>query len=189
MIVEFSRERAGKFEMLELVVADRHDGRVIQNDVCRHEHGIIEKSHVDVGFLLGGLVLELGHPFHLADRRDGVQYPRKFAVCGDPRLLVDDGFFGIKAGGKVYGEKIGDVLRELFWILWFGDRMEVGDEEKAMIIDGVLKVHEIAERPEIIAEMELPAWLDARDKYRFHIKKYITENKNRRCRTTVFIKG
>ena len=42
--VEAHRQIAGEFEMLALVLADRHPLGLVQQDVGRHQHGIGEQG-------------------------------------------------------------------------------------------------------------------------------------------------
>ena len=53
-------------EVLHLVDPHRHHVRLVQQDICGHEHRVREQARVDIVGMLGSLVLELGHPVQLA---------------------------------------------------------------------------------------------------------------------------
>ena len=71
---------ASQFEVLFLVFTNRHQICVVQKDVCRHEHGIVEQADRDVVALLHRLFLELDHALKPVQGRDAIQQPAQFAV-------------------------------------------------------------------------------------------------------------
>ena len=62
-----------QFNMLHLIIPDRHDLRVIKQNVCRHQCRIGKQSGVYafLAFSLG-LVLKLGHAFEFRHFRNRV---------------------------------------------------------------------------------------------------------------------
>jgi hypothetical protein len=59
--VEALGDVAAELEVLALVVADRDDVRLVEQDVAGHQHGVIEEAGADELLLLGPF-LELRHP-------------------------------------------------------------------------------------------------------------------------------
>ena len=77
--VEALGDVARELEVLALVVADRDDVGLVQQDVARHQHRVGEQAGADE-LLLVALVLELGHPAELAVARDGREQPGRLGV-------------------------------------------------------------------------------------------------------------
>ena len=65
----------------DLIVADRHDRGLIQQNVGCHQHGVLQQAVAD-GLLRRGLGLVLRHALEPADRRDAGQHPGQFGVRG-----------------------------------------------------------------------------------------------------------
>ena len=59
--------------MLLLVLADRHMGGAIEQNVGGHQHRIVEQAHGGVLAILAGLVLELRHAVQPADAGDAIE--------------------------------------------------------------------------------------------------------------------
>jgi hypothetical protein len=73
--------------VLALVLADRHRVGPVEQDVGRLQDRVREQAHRGpVGSLLGGLVLELGHPARLAEPGDAPHHPAQLGVLGHVRL-------------------------------------------------------------------------------------------------------
>jgi len=146
-------EVAGQFEVLALVLADRHEVRPVEQDVGGLEDRVGEQPDAR-GTLaaLGGLVLELGHPACLAEAGQALQHPAELGVRGDLALDED------RRAARVHPH--GDQLRggpqaagpEHLRVLLDGDRVLVGDEEERLVV--LLQVHPLAQRTEVVAEVE-----------------------------------
>ena len=63
--IEALGEVAGEFEVLELVFADGDEGGVVEENVGRHEDGVVEDANVGA-VLAFGLFFELGHARHFS---------------------------------------------------------------------------------------------------------------------------
>ena len=66
--------------MLLLVVADRHVGGAIEQDVGRHQHRIVVEADGRVLAVLARLLLELGHAVEPAEPRDAIEHPGELGV-------------------------------------------------------------------------------------------------------------
>ena len=104
--IEALGDVAGQFQVLRLVLAHRHDAGLVEQDVGRHQHGVLQQAVAD-GFLLGGLGLVLRHALQPADRRDAGEHPGELGVRGHGGLHHDGADLGIDAGGQV---ERGDLL-------------------------------------------------------------------------------
>ena len=78
---------AGQFEVLALVVADRHLVGVVQQDVGRHEHRIGQQRQPD-RFRAGRLLPELDHPGGLAVAGGALEQVVQLGVLGYVGLYV-----------------------------------------------------------------------------------------------------
>ena len=85
-----------ELEVLALVVADRDDVGLVEQDVAGHEHGVVEEPGRDEVLLLGTL-LELRHPPELAEARDGAEQPRGLGMRLHVALDEDGRAVGIEA--------------------------------------------------------------------------------------------
>ena len=82
-LVETLRDVAGQLDVLALVVADRYLLGVVQQDVGRHQDGIVEQADTDRLLPLpafGRLLLELRHASQLTEGRDAVEDPCELRV-------------------------------------------------------------------------------------------------------------
>ena len=84
VVVELDGDVAGQLEVLLLVLADRHVGGEIGEDVGRHQHGIVVEADRGVLAVLAGLLLELGHAVQPAEAGDAVEHPGELGVDRAP---------------------------------------------------------------------------------------------------------
>ncbi|MBG9885107.1 hypothetical protein ABE10_00605, partial [Bacillus toyonensis] len=95
-------EVAGQLDVLLLVVADRNDLRLVQQDVGGHQHGVGEQAHRGrVGAVALRLVLELGHASGLAEAGDRAEDPGELRVGAHVGLHVQRRLRRLDAGGDV----------------------------------------------------------------------------------------
>ena len=85
--VEALGQVPGQLQVLPLVLADRHRVGLVEQDVGGLQDRVGEQPDAGpVGALLGGLVLELGHPAGLAEPGHAAQHPGQLGVLGHLRL-------------------------------------------------------------------------------------------------------
>ncbi len=157
--VEGAGDVARQFQMLLLILADRHMRRLVEQDVGRHQHRVgIEAEPGEVA-LLAGLFLELGHPVEPAERRHAAEQPAEFGMTADHALVEDDAMPRVDAGGDIGGGNLAGRMAQFERVLRHRQRMQIDDAEDAFVI--VLQRHPVADRPEIIAEMQVAGRLNA----------------------------
>ena len=159
IVVELDGDVARQLEMLFLVLADRHVRCLVDQDVGGHQRGIGEQSERDILAVLAGLLLELRHAAHPAHAGHAIEDPGELRVFGHHRLVEDGLLVAVHAGRE---ESRGDLARlrgELRGLLPHGDRVLVDHAVEALVI--VLQAREVADRAEIVAEMEIAGRLHA----------------------------
>ena len=77
----------------------------------------------------------------------------------DHALVEDDAALGVDAGGDIGGGHLAGRLAQFARVLRQGQRVQVDDAEDAVVI--VLQRDPVADRAEIIAEMQIAGRLDA----------------------------
>ena len=78
-------------------------------------------------------------------------------------------YLRVDAGGQEKGGGVADLREQLFGVLIHGDGVQIDDAVDAFVL--VLHTHPILERAEIIADVEIAGWLDARKDSWFHAKR------------------
>ena len=133
---------------------------LVDQDVGCHQRRIGEQAQRDVLAVLAGLFLELRHAAHPAHAGDAVEDPGELRVLGHHRLVEDDLLGAVDAGRQ---EGRGDLARlrgKLGGLLPDRDRVLVDHAVEALVV--VLQAREVADRAEIIAEMEIAGGLHPR---------------------------
>ena len=159
VVVEFLRDVARKLQVLLLVLADRHVGRAIDQNVGRHQRRIGIKPDRRVLAILAGLLLELGHAVEPAEPRDAVEHPGELGMLGDLALVEHDVLLGIDAAGDEGGGDLARRLRQLGRILPHRDGVHVDDAIDAVVL--LLQRNELHDRAEVVAEVQIAARLHA----------------------------
>ena len=164
--VEAARDDACEFQVLELILTDRNDGPVIEQDVASHERWIGEEADGDVFSLLDRLVFVLRHAFELRDSRDRAQNPAEFRVSSNFALDEDVATGRVDADSKVGRCDVEDILMQLLRILGDGNGMKIDHAKEAAI--AVLDFSPLLERANVVANMEIVGRLYARDEQVLH---------------------
>ena len=98
-----------------------------------------------------------GHALEPAERRNHREQQLKLGVFGDGRLDEQRGLLGIEACRQPIGGDFDGVLRDLRCVgVIGGQRVPIGDEEKAFVLRIVLQLDPILERAEIMADVQAP---------------------------------
>ncbi len=149
--------------MLLLVFAHRHMGRLVEQHVRRLEHGIGVERDRGALAILARFVLELGHAVEPADPCRAVEQPGELAMRGHVALAEQGRFGRIDPGRDQSGGHFADPAAQACRFLVEADRVEIGEEEEAFALALILHPHPVADRAQIIAEVEVARRLDAGD--------------------------
>ena len=160
IVVELLRDVARQFEMLFLVLADRHVGGAIDQNVGRHQRRIGIESDRSIFAVLAGLFLELGHPVEPAEARDAIEDPGQFGVLGHLALVEHDMLCGIDPTGDEGRGDLPDRVGQLGGVLPHRDRVQIDDAINAVV--AVLQFDEALDGAEIVAEMQVAGGLHPR---------------------------
>ena len=125
--------------------------------------GIGEQAGIDVRGILAHLVLERGRTLQLAHIGVHAEQQRQFGHLRHVALHVDGSHVGVDARGEGLGKHRPDVLVQARRVVMRSQRMVIRDEKVAFRI--VLHSDEIAQRPEIVSQMELSGGSDATEYY------------------------
>ena len=159
--VEAFGDVTSDLDVLTLILADRHVVGVVQQDVGRLEGRIGEEARRhEVGFALGGLVLELGHTTEFSVRHGALHDPSELCVFGHVALHEHRRHVGIEADGEEGGRQFQCVLADDSGSIGDGQGVQVDDSVEGVAF--VLATHPVAQGSEIIAEMYRAGGLDAR---------------------------
>ena len=110
--IEALRDVARQLQVLRLVLAHRHDAGLVEQNIGRHQHGVLQQAVAD-RFLFGGLGLVLRHALQPAHRRDAGEHPGKLGVRGHRRLHHDGASLGVDAGRQVERGDLFDLGAQL----------------------------------------------------------------------------
>ena len=145
--------------MLFLVLADRHMGGAIDQNIGRHQRRISVQADGSVLAVFAGLLLELRHAVEPAEPGDAIEHPGKLGVLGDLALVEHDVFFWIDAAGDERRGDLANGMRQLGRLLPGRDGVQVDDAIDAIV--AVLQFDEALDRAEIVAEVQVAGRLDA----------------------------
>src|SRR5438876_3125162 len=177
--VPAARDLAHQLEVLQLVLAHRHEGCLVQQHIGRLEHGIVQESRRHALLALR-LVLELRLTLELAQWRDGIQDPVELRVLGDVRLHEDDGPRRIDAGGEQPDRHVDRPLGQGRRIVGLRDGVLVNDAEQAVVL--VLQLDPVLHGAEVIADVQLARRLDAGEHARHGLTTYDGGGRRRKVR-------
>ena len=163
VVVELLGDVARQLEMLLLVLADRNMGSAIEQNVGRHQHRIVVETYGCILAILARLFLELRHPVQPTDPRDAIEDPRQLRMPGNLALVEHDMLFRIDAAGDESRGDLPGVARQFQGPApdrhRLGQRMHVDHAIQAVM--GLLQLHEIDDRAEVISKMQIAGRLDA----------------------------
>src|SRR6266540_149393 len=156
--VEALRDVTRELEMLPLVVADRDQVGLVEEDVPCHQHGIREEPSRDE-FLTLSFFFELRHPSQLPVARHGREQPSRLGVRADVALREDRRPLGVEARCNQHREEIERRVVQLLRGVLGGDRVQVDDAEEG--IAHFLGLCVLAEAAGVVAERLRSCGLDA----------------------------
>ena len=149
-MIEPGRDVTGELEMLLLILADRNDVRVVEQDVRRHQRRVIENARI--GGLPSRERILVGMPaLELSRREKATEHPRELEHLGNVRLPVEQRPVRIEAASQPRGGDVADVAAKRRGIPNGGEGVIVGDEVKSAV-----PIYERKSRPDrsqVVAQM------------------------------------
>jgi hypothetical protein len=156
-VVEPGRDGSGQLQMLALVVAHRHLGGVVQQDVRGHQHRIGEQAEPHRPGPRR-LLLELDHPGRLPVMGHAFQQVVQLGVLGDLGLHDQGGARRIDAGGEQHGGLFEGERPYRAGVVLHGHRMQIGDHRDRL--GPVLRGDQRADGAQQVAELQVPGGLE-----------------------------
>ena len=140
--------------MRRLVLPDRHERRLVDDDVRCLQDGVGQQPIVDVvGLLLPFLLVRWG-PLEPADRCDRGQQPGELGVLRSVRLHKQGAVLGIQAKGEQRCRHLARALAQELGLVGAGQGVVVDDAVDRLVLP--LEPHVVADRAEVVAEMHDP---------------------------------
>jgi hypothetical protein len=153
-VVEAARHLARQLHVRGLVLAHRHEGGLVDQDVGRLQQRVAQEAvgrQVAVAELFD-LVLVGGHALQPAQRRAHGQQREQLGMLGQSALQEDGAAVRIQPGCQPVGHHLIDVLaHDLAAFVVRGQRMPVGDEVEAVVV--VLQPHPVLESAVVVAQV------------------------------------
>ena len=145
--------------MLLLVAAHRHQVRLVEQDIRRHQGGIGEEAGVDVVGVFGGFILELGHAGELTEHGVAVQHPAQLGVGRHMGLDKEGILLRIQTAGNV-GRHLGNgMAAQLRRHLAHRDGVHVCQHVVTIIF--IRQSGPVADGPQVGAQGQITGGLDA----------------------------
>ena len=163
-MVETARGLACQLDVRDLVLADRHVRRAIDEDVGALQQRIAEKAVGGEVLLLELLELILvgRDALQPAERGDHGEQQVQLRMLRHVRLDEERRDAGIQARGQPVDQDLAHELRQARGVLVAGGQhVPVGDEEEALV--AVLQLHPVAQRAVVVAEVQPPGRPHARE--------------------------
>ena len=159
----------GDLHMLLLVLADRYEIRLIEQDIRGHQDRIGKEARIDIVFMLLRLILELGHTGQFAEHGVAAQNPAQLRVGRNMGLDKQGILFGIQAAGNIGSQLLNGPAAQVSGILTDRDRMLI--RHKIITVKIIHPVCPVLDGSQIIAQMQVAAGLYAGQHYFlfFHI--------------------
>ena len=158
LLIHFPRQIARNLDVLFLVLADRHDVAVINQNVGRHQHWIAEESYHRSESAREFVFIGV-RAFEQPLRRNGRQNPGQLRDLRYIALFEERSAFGIETGRKKIDRNTPDVFAENVRVAHTGQRVIIGNEIKRFAL--ILKRDSGPHHAEIIADVQEAARLNA----------------------------
>ena len=132
-MVEAPHRLARELQVLQLVLADRDDRGLVEQDVRRHQHRVREEADEHV-LLAAALLLELRHPGEVPQGRHVGQVPGELGVLAHVALDEQRAPLGIEAARDEIARHAVDARAELRRLVLDGDGVGVHDAEEEVLL-------------------------------------------------------
>src|SRR5712692_8955616 len=158
-IVEAPDDLASQLDVRSLVLANRHEVGLVHDDVGSLQDRLPEKSVVTDVFFADVLALLFvsRHALEPTERRHCRQDQVKLGVLGYHRLNEDGRTLCIESRYQPVAHHVDRVLFNTTGVgVIAGERVQVGNEVKTIIVAGDLQANPLLELAFVVAEMKIP---------------------------------
>ena len=176
-IIEPGGDVARHFQVLRLILADRHEIRVEHQNVRRHQDRVAEEAHRHAGIrILTALDARFEHSLvgvsavHQALGAGAVQQPVEERNLLNITLAIESNVFGIEACGKPRGGNLESRALEAHGILTLDESVEVSQKVEAFHLVRPALLNGGAKGPDVVAQMQGTGSVDACENAFFHLK-------------------
>ena len=160
-MVELGCDVACQFQMLFLIIPDRHMCRVIEQYVRSHQRRIGKQPDRGILGVFARLILELGHALHPSHTGHAVKHPRKLCMFFYRRLIKDDGFRRIQTRCQIGSRNFTDLIAQCFGILPDGDGVQINNTINCFVIF-VLHINKTFQCTQVIPKRQRSGGLNTR---------------------------
>ena len=156
--VEAPDDLARQLQVRGLVLADRDERRLVDDDVGRLQHRVREQAVVDVLGLVGLLLLVGRRALEPADRGDRREQPGELGVLRPVRLDEQRAALRVQAEGDERGRHLARALAEHVRVVQARQGVVVDDAVDRLVLR--LQAHVVADRAEVVAQVGRAGRLD-----------------------------
>ena len=157
--VKTAGDNVGQLHMLLLILAHRHQIRLIEQNVTSHQAGVSKQTGIDIVGIFGGLILKLGHAAQLTEHRIAIQHPAQLRMLMDMALDEQGVLLGIQTAGDILRQLLQGTTAKISGILPYSDGMQVCHKIEAIILISTLSP--VLHRTQIAAQSQITGGLDA----------------------------
>ena len=159
--VERADDLARQLEVRGLVLADRHQRRLVDDDVAGLQDRVRQQPVVDVVRLALLLLLVCRRPLQPADRRDRGEQPGELGVLGPVALDEQRAALGVEAEREEARGHVARARAKQVRLVGARQRVVVDDAVDRLVL--VLQAHVVADRTELVPEVDHARRLDGED--------------------------
>ena len=164
-VVEALGDIARQFHVLALVIPDRDDSGVVEQNVRCHQNRILQQPIADcLGFF--GFRFELRHAFEPTEGRDTGQQPAKFGMLRHAGLDGERTDGWVNPGSEVKPGDLANFFAQLFRLLVHRNSVEINDAKNALVF--MLQLDPITEGAKVVAYMKVSGRLHPGEDSCFH---------------------
>ena len=156
--VEGAGDLARELQVRRLVLADRHPAGLVDDDVRRLQHGVVEQPHAVVDPFLALLLVGRG-ALQPADGHDRVEEPHQLGVLGEVGLADQSAALRVQADRQQVKHHVVRQLPQLRPVVDGGEGVHVDDAVDRVVL--VLQAHVVDLSAEVIAQVRGARGLDA----------------------------
>ena len=127
LLIHFPRQIARHLDVLLLILSDRHDVAVVDQNVRRHQHWIAEESYHRSESAREFVFIGV-RAFEQPLRRNGRQDPGQLRYLRHIALFKERSAFGIEPGREKIDCRTPNVFADDIRIAHTGQRVIIGDE-------------------------------------------------------------